>query len=150
MSNEVCQQPVCEYNNIPFTVDEVCNVAKNQSYILYCVLINIILIFSLFFIPAERVNAMPFIAVLVILPVVFFSVATIVFLVKLRNAMKKNVALTVFACILMFVNYVSLLVLVYHVISATKLLRSAGLKVGLLGVSSAELALFRERNRSIY
>ena len=150
MNDEVCQQPVCEYNNIPFTVDEICNVAKNQSYILYCVLINFIVIFSLFFIPAERVNAMPFIAVLVILPVVVFSVATIVFLVKLRNAMKKNVALTVFACILMFVNYVSLLVLISHVVSATKLLRSAGLKVGLMGVSSAELAVFRERNRSIY
>ena len=150
MSDEVYQQPVCEYNSVPFTVDEICNVAKNQSYILYCVLINIILIFSLFFIPAMSVNAMPFIAVLVILSAVGFSVATIVFLVKLRNAMKKNVALTVFACILMFVKYVSLLVLVYHVISATKLLRSAGLKVGLMGVSSAELARFRENNRYMY
>ena len=138
MSNEVCQQPVCEYNSVPFTVDEICNVAKNQSSILYCVLINLILTIFSRYIPFGSLISLA------------VAIGMIIFLVKLRNSMKKNVVMTILVCFLMLIPLINLLVLVSHVVSATKLLRSAGLKVGLMGVSSAELALFRERNRSIY
>ena len=143
MNDEVCQQPVCEYNNIPFTVDEICNVAKNQSNILYCVLVNLVLTILTWFIPAGLSIAAQFVSLAI-------SIGMIIFLVKLRNAMKKNIGVTILVCILMLIPLINLLVLISHVVRATKLLRSAGLKVGLMGVSSTELANFRERNRSIY
>lgn len=143
MNDEVCQQPVCEYNNIPFTADEVFNVAKNQSNILYCVLVNLVLTILTWFIPAGLSIAAQFVSLAI-------SIGMIVFLVKLRNSMKKNVVMTILVCFLMLIPLINLLVLISHVVSATKLLRSAGLKVGLMGVSSADLAVFRERNRSIY
>ena len=138
MNDEVCQQPVCEYNNILFTVDEICNVAKNQSNILYCVLVNLILTIFSRYIPFGSLISLA------------VAIGMIIFLVKLRNSMKKNVVMTILVCFLMLIPLINLLVLVSHVVSATKLLRNAGLRVGLMGVSSAELSRFRENNRYMY
>lgn len=138
MNDEVCQQPVCEYKNIPFTADEVFNVAKNQSNILYCVLVNLILTIFSRYIPFGSLISLA------------VAIGMIIFLVKLRNSMKKNVVMTILVCFLMLIPLINLLVLVSHVVSATKILRSAGLKVGLMGVSSAELSRFRDNNRYMY
>ena len=138
MNDEVCQQPVCEYKNIPFTADEVFNVAKNQSNILYCVLVNLILTIFSRYIPFGSLISLA------------VAIGMIIFLVKLRNSMKKNVVMTILVCFLMLIPLINLLVLVSHVVSATKILRSTGLKVGLMGVSSAELSRFRDNNRYMY
>ena len=136
MSNEFYTQTVCEYNNQSFTASEICDVAKNQSRILYCILANIVVLILAF---------TPLAAIISIFSLVV-SIAMLIFLVMLRNAMKKNIALTVILCVLMFIPLCGLLILLYHVTRATALLRTAGLKVGLMGVSSADLAVFKERN----
>lgn len=67
-------------------------------------------------------------------------ICSIVFLVKLRLAMKKSLLLTIIAAIFMVVPLIGLFILVVNTVAATKILRCAGLKVGLMGVSSSELA----------
>ena len=72
-------------------------------------------------------------------------ICSIVFFVKLRLAMKKSLPLTIIAVILLFIPLVGLLILLLNSAAATKILRSAGLRVGLMGVSSSELARFMNR-----
>ncbi len=118
-------------------VQGICEVAKCQSAILYCVLANLLLMV----VAAWVAPLLMQVAGLVI------SICSIVFFVKLRFALnKKSVPLTIVMVILMLVPLINVLLLVGHVIAATKVLRAAGLKVGLLGVSAAELARFRSSN----
>lgn len=135
MSEEFDPQVICNFENNGFTVADIEKIARFQSYILYCVLANIVLLFAGGFMAA-------------LLPVVSLAVliGMIISFVSLRNAMKKGLGMTVVLVILMFIPLVGLLILLVHVSKATKILRTAGLNVGLMGVSSSELAKLRDRS----
>ena len=117
-----------------FTATEIVQVAKNQTFLLYCVLAKL-----LFYLISLLLGPL--------MPVVGLAalVCSIVFFVKLRLAMKKSLPLTVIAVILLFIPLVGLLILLLNSAAATKILRSAGLRVGLMGVSSSDLARFMNR-----
>ena len=117
-----------------FTAVEIVQVAKNQTFLLYCVLAKL-----LFYLVGLLMGpVMPIVGLAVI-------VCSIVFFVKLRLAMKKGLPLTIVAVILLFIPLVGLLTLLINSAAATKILRSAGLKVGLMGVSASQLAQFANR-----
>lgn len=117
-----------------FTAVEIVQVAKNQTFLLYCVLAKL-----LFYLVGLLMGpVMPIVGLAVL-------VCSIVFFVKLRLAMKKGLPLTIIAVILLFIPLVGLLTLLINSAAATKILRCAGLKVGLMGVSSSELARFMYR-----
>ena len=117
-----------------FTAVEIVQVAKNQTFLLYCVLAKL-----LFYLVGLLMGpVMPIVGLAVL-------VCSIVFFVKLRLAMKKGLPLTIVAVILLFIPLVGLLTLLINSAAATKILRSAGLKVGLMGVSASQLAQFANR-----
>ena len=117
-----------------FSAEEIVRVAKNQTALLYCVLANLLV----YLVGAWLRPLMP-------LAWVAIFICSIVFFVKLRLAMKKGLPLTIIAVILLFIPLVGLLTLLINSAAATKILRSAGLRVGLMGVSSSELARFMNR-----
>ena len=117
-----------------FSAEEIVRVAKNQTALLYCVLANLLV----YLVGAWLRPLMP-------LACVAIFICSIVFLVKLRLAMKKSLLLTIIAAIFMVVPLIGLFILVVNTVTATKILRCAGLKVGLMGVSSSELANFINR-----
>ncbi len=79
MSEEFDPQVICNFENNGFTVADIEKIARFQSYILYCVLANIVLLFAGGFMVA-------------LLPVVSLAVliGMIISFVSLRNAMKKG------------------------------------------------------------
>ena len=117
-----------------FSAEEIVQVAKNQTFLLYCVLANLLV----YLVGAWLRPLMP-------LAWVAIFICSIVFFVKLRLAMKKSLLLTIIAVILLFIPLVGLLILLINSSAATRILRSAGLRVGLMGVSSSELACFMNR-----
>ena len=117
-----------------FSAEEIVQVAKNQTFLLYCVLANLLV----YLVGAWLRPLMP-------LAWVAIFICSIVFFVKLRLAMKKSLLLTIIAVILLFIPLVGLLILLINSSAATRILRSAGLRVGLMGVSSTELANFINR-----
>ena len=117
-----------------FSVEEIVRVAKNQTALLYCVLANLLV----YLVGALLGPLMPLAGVAVF-------ICSIVFLVKLRLAMKESLLLTIIAAIFMVVPLIGLFILVVNTVAATKILRCAGLKVGFMGVSSSELANFINR-----
>ena len=121
-----------------FSAEEIVRVAKNQTALLYCVLANLLV----YLVGAWLRPLMP-------LAWVAIFICSIVFFVKLRLAMKKSLLLTIIAVILLFIPLVGLLILLINSSAATKILRSAGLRVGLrvglMGVSSTELINFMKQ-----
>lgn len=118
-------------NGKNFTRNEIYEIAKLQSAILYCVLANIVIML---------LYAIPVIGQLAGL-VVF--ICSIVFFIKLSTALKRPMGLSVILGILLIVPLLGLILLLNAVITATKVLRAAGLKVGLMGVSAGEREAFR-------
>ena len=117
-----------------FSVEEIVRVAKNQTALLYCVLARILIVL----VGGVLGDLWPVASLAV-------AVCTVVCLVRLRMAMKKSLLLTVILAILLFVPLIGLIILVVNTVAATKILRGAGLKVGLMGVASSELACFMNR-----
>ena len=117
-----------------FSAEEIVRVAKNQTALLYCVLANLLV----YLVSAWLRPLMP-------LAWVAIFICSIVFFVKLRLAMKKSLLLTIIAVILLFIPLVGLLILLINSSAATRILRSAGLRVGLMGVSSTELINFMKQ-----
>ena len=117
-----------------FSAEEIVQVAKNQTFLLYCVLAKL-----LFYLISLLLGPL--------MPVVGLAalVCSIVFFVKLRLAMKKSLLLTIIAAILLFIPLLGLITLLINSSAATRILRSAGLRVGLMGVSSTELINFMKQ-----
>lgn len=123
-----------------FSSDEICNIAKNQRTILWAILVNILtFVVSLFKILPVEIIGMINLAMIICI---------IVFLVKLRNAMKKNIVLTIISCIFMILPLLSLIILLVNSQCAIGILKNAGLNVGLLGVSKTELTKFMETSNT--
>ena len=113
-----------------FTTDEICRIARNQRNILFAILVNLLSLALLFFGLSPDVIS--------IISLVAFIIMAVCF-VKLRNAMKKDVFLTVIGTICLLLHVLSLIILAVNNSSATKILRDAGLYVGFWGVSEADL-----------
>lgn len=117
-----------------FTAKEILRVAQNQRIMLFAILISLLnaVVMFLGILPPPISGILNLVIVLCVA----------VFFVKLRNAMKANIALTVLSIICMVIPLLSLLILLFNNQTATKILKGAGLKVGLMGVSSADLQKF--------
>ena len=123
-----------------FSADEICAIARNQSNIPWAILVKLLSPVLLF----RGILPLP---VIVIVDLAI-AVCVAVFLVKLRNAMYKNIVLTIICVILMIVPALSLIVLLVNNQFATDILKNAGLKVGLMGVSDAELKRFMDASNA--
>lgn len=123
-----------------FSPIEISDIAKNQRGIIFAILINILCTVVMFLglIPQE--------AVAVINLAIVICIA--VFLVKLRSAMKKNVVLTVLSVICLLIPLLSLLILLVNNSYANNILKNAGLKVGLMGVSEDNLKKFMDTSNT--
>lgn len=119
-----------------FSPDQICSIAKNQRGMIFAILINLLSLglFLLKILP-------PQILTLVGLGV---TICMAIFLAKLRNAMSKNLVLTIIAIVLLLVPIASLLVLLVNNEQATGALKNAGLKVGLMGVPEEELKKYMD------
>ena len=117
-----------------FTVNEIYKIAKYQRYIILAILLNLIISVLAYFVPT-----------LAILSLVI-SLAILILFILFSNAIKNSVIVTIICAILMFVPIISLILLLIITSRATAILRNAGLKVGLLGVSKQDLQFFAENN----
>ena len=117
-----------------FTVNEIYKIAKYQRYIILAILLNLIISVLAYFVPP-----------LAILSLVI-SLAILILFILFSNAIKNSVIVTIICAILMFVPIISLILLLIITSRATAILRNAGLKVGLLGVSKQDLLFFAENN----
>ena len=63
----------------------------------------------------------------------------------LRTAQKGNIAVTILLAILLLLPLISLITLLFVNGKATNILQSAGLKVGLMGVSKPDLDEFKNK-----
>ena len=117
-----------------FSVDDIVRIAKNQTALLYCVLAHI----ALYIVGALLGPVAPFVGLAIF-------ICSISFFIKLRLAMKKSLLFTIIVAIFLIIPLIGLIVLVVNTVAATKILRSAGLKVGLMGVSASQLAQFANR-----
>ena len=133
MDGELEKQSVMD-NSCQMEKGEIVQIARRQSALLYCVLARILIVL----VGGVLVALWPVASLAV-------AVCTVVCLVRLRMAMKKSLLLTVILAILLFVPLIGLIILVVNTVAATKILRGAGLKVGLMGVASSELACFMNR-----
>ena len=133
MDGELEKQAVMD-NSCHMEKGEIVQIARRQSALLYCVLARILIVLV-----GGVLGALWPVASLAV------AVCTVVCLVRLRMAMKKSLLLTVILAILLFVPLIGLIILVVNTVAATKILRGAGLKVGLMGVASSELACFMNR-----
>ena len=123
-----------------FSTDEICAIAGNQSIILWAILVKLLSPVLLF----RGILPLP----VVVIADLAIAVCIAVFLVKLRNAMYKNIVLTIICVILMIVPALSLIVLLVNNQFASDILKNAGLKVGLMGVSDAELKRFMDASNA--
>ena len=133
MDGELEKRAVMD-NSCQMEKGEIVQIARRQSALLYCVLARILIVLV-----GGVLGALWPVASLAV------AVCTVVCLVRLRMAMKKSLLLTVILAILLFVPLIGLIILVVNTVAATKILRGAGLKVGLMGVSASELANFINR-----
>ena len=77
----------------------------------------------------------PFIGILCLVT----GVASLVFMIKLSQALKQETAITIIYAICAFIPILSLVVLYLICKKATDALTAAGYKVGLLGMSQADI-----------
>lgn len=75
------------------------------------------------------------------------TVVMIMGLVGVMASLGRHLVLRIFVCFLMFVPLISLLVLLRYNRKATRLLRDAGLKVGLMGASDEQILRVLSLNR---
>ncbi len=126
---------VFQYQNVSYQKEDILKIAKYQTLVIYGILFLIILT------PLSWV------------PGIVGTLATLLYLVNiiyyvtafclLRTAQKGNVAVTVLLAILLLLPLVSLITLLFVNGKATNILHSAGLKVGLMGVSKPDLDEFK-------
>ena len=110
-----------------FSTDEIRAIAINQRYLLIAVLGNIVCHLLFIF------NVLPMI---VGIATFIFLIMEIVFLIKQTSLEKYSTGWIVLDVIFLFIPIVGLVVLLTI---SSKVLKAAGLNVGLMGVSSAEL-----------
>lgn len=75
------------------------------------------------------------------------TVVMIMGLVGVMASLGRHIVLRIFVCFLMFLPLISLLVLLRYNRKATRLLRDAGLKVGLMGASDEQILRVLSVNR---
>ena len=131
-----------QYKGQEYQKEDIIKIAKYQTWVLFGILFNIVLT------PILYVGqfALPDI---LIMAVSLLSIANTIFYIVafclLRSAQKGILLVTLLGIILLFIPLVCLIVLLIVNGSATKMLRSAGLKVGLMGVSQVELNEFKNK-----
>ena len=125
--------------------DDILKIAQYQRWILCAApflvvlgAINLSIMFSIFELPEFLAEVVPW---LHLVSMIFYIFYIVVFCL-LRAAEKGNVLITVLEVILLFFHVIFILVSLLAVLSATRILESAGLKVGLLGVSKKTLDKF--------
>ncbi|MBQ7694033.1 MAG: hypothetical protein IJT50_02815 [Lentisphaeria bacterium] len=119
-----------------FSKEEIVTIAKYQAFVLYGV--AAVLVASLLL----RVSVPA-----LILPArglyLLCSLFCVYSVFCLRQAERENIVLTIVAMILLFIPLLNLVILVFTVVSATKILKAAGLNVGFMGVSKEEIERYK-------
>ncbi len=124
------------YGGKEYTKENIAAIAKFQSFVLYSVVFNLaVSVLSGVGIPQTVAGGLFLLCALFCIYSVF----------SLRNAEKENIALTIVAVLLLFIPVLSLVIMLFSVLSATRILKAAGLKVGFMGVSREELEKFNTR-----
>ena len=113
-----------------FSKENLKTIANSQRILCLCILADILLLFvGPMFLPQMILVA----ANLVI------SIFVIINIWKLSQALGESTTVSVIVCILMLIPIIGLILLLFRNARATKVLRQAGLNVGLLGVSQADI-----------
>jgi len=114
--------------------DNIIDVIKYQRGLIYVILFRILLLLAALFriIPPDRI---------IILAVIGLSllVAMLFMIVQLLGAMDYGFVIVILCCILVFFPLIGLITLLVINGRATKILREAGLRVGLMGVNPGDL-----------
>ena len=114
----------------------IIKIARHQRWLITVIIARIILLAVNF---ATMQKTGPSIKILILAIVIGLSFAAIRAVAILMTSMGDSVALVVICCILLIVPLIGLLVLLSINGRATKALKAAGLRVGLLGVDLSEL-----------
>ncbi|MBP5586974.1 MAG: hypothetical protein J6Y92_11555 [Lentisphaeria bacterium] len=117
------------YENEHFTKEQIIAIAKNQKYVLIFLLFRII---SYLLMCGMAGNVLEQLFRLLAL---MFSILTVIFFVKLMIALKTAAVWVVIRAVLSFIPIIGLVVLLVVNSKATKVLKSAGIEIGLLGAS---------------
>ena len=128
---------VFQYQNAAYQKEDILKIAKYQTMIIFGILFLIILT-PLTYVPG----------IISILATLLYLLNVIYYLIAfcmLRTAQKGSIAVTILLAILLLLPLISLITLLFVNGKATNILQSAGLKVGLMGVSKPDLDEFKKR-----
>jgi len=126
-----------QYQNVSYQKEDILKIAKFQTMIIFGILFLIILT-PLTYIPG----------IVSILATLLYLVNVIYYMTAfclLRTAQKGNIAVTILLAILLLLPLISLITLLFVNGKATNILQSAGLKVGLMGVTKPDLDEFKNK-----
>lgn len=112
-------------------------VARRQRWLLWLVLAAVST--NLFTILAPAWAMSPFVGAVVLVAVFGLVVLLVVGVILLLSALRAHIAVIIVGALLSFAPCINLLVLMAVNMSATRVLRKAGLKVGFMGVPDAEV-----------
>ena len=127
---------IFQYQNVSYQKEDILKIAKFQTMIIFGILFLIILT-PLTYIPG----------IVSILATLLYLVNVIYYMTAfcmLRTAQKGNIAVTVLLVIFLLLPLISLITLLCVNGKASNILKSAGLKVGLMGVSKPDLDEFKK------
>ena len=110
-----------------FQVEDLRQIAKFQRFLIIAVGIGILL--------AIAAKFVPFIGILCLVT----GIASLVFMIKLSQALKQETGITIIYAICAFIPIISLVALYLICKKASDMLTAAGYKVGLLGMSQADI-----------
>ena len=127
------------YENEHFTKEQIIAIAKNQKYVLIFLLFRII---SYLLIMGGMTGDV--LGQLFSLLVLVFSILTVIFFVKLMIALRIATVWVVVRAVLSFLPIIGLVVLLVVNSKATKVLKSTGIEIGLLGASKSTISKFEE------
>lgn len=132
-----------KFNDVDYQKEDIIKIAKYQTMILYGLLLCVI--FTLMKLVPCFISSPDIIGTLTDVLQVFSALFCLIVFCLLRSAEKGNIVLTILGAILLFITGINLIVLFFANNKATKILKSAGLKVGLMGVSKFDLDEFKNK-----
>ena len=125
------------YENNQFSKEQIIAIAKNQKFVLIFLLFRIIS-YLLCGMAGDALG--PLFSLLVLV----FSILTVIFFVKLMMALRIATIWVVVRAVLSFLPIIGLVVLLVVNSKATKVLKSTGIEIGLLGASKSTISKFEE------